>query len=244
MKTAAFPTSDILYNQLSELVREVERLRMRVDEEVQRTTHQSEPNSILLAKECATLLRDFQRYSHAVSSLKDSIEKKLNELQEKPTLKFDEPVLAAKFQTVMVLHMVGELGMNKRLEELRAIEARKREMRVQYEQSWSAIKAHFDETVQRLNLLLYMKECLLRDGVLPGNIHYSSQFPHIVQSPFGMRDMMTKIREAAALKPVAAPIESPKPMDQETFMQELAKKRELLMQLRAQAREEAKAKRN
>jgi len=235
-----FVQQDILFQQLSELIREMERLFKRVEEEVNRVTHTNEPNEALLARECALFTRDFQRFAQVIIMLRDSIEKRLMDLQAKSSCKFKEPVLASRFQTIMVLHMVGELGMNKRLEELRSIESRTKETRVQYEQQWTAIKERFEETAHRLNLLLYMRDCLAREGVLPANIMYSPTFPQVLQSPFGMRDMTTKVKEAAILKPAVERHEITKQTDQEKFLEEMAKKRELLLQLRAAAREEAK----
>ena len=128
--------------------------------------------------------------------------------------------------------------MSRRLEELRALEARKKESRLLYEQALKTMKERFEETAHRLNLLLYMADCIEKMGHLPGNILYSAKFPQVVTSPFGIRDVGAKLRAATTFKPPTELHHITKTDEKDKLLEELQKKKELLLKMRAQARQE------
>ncbi|HXF28956.1 MAG TPA: hypothetical protein VN457_03835, partial [Chlamydiales bacterium] len=252
----------LLFQKLAELVQGVTNLATQVTAQINAITHSGAPDTVVIGKECDNYLQHFKKLSEVAIQLKAPVEEKLFLLSAKGPGRLAEPVPATRLQSVMVLHFTGELSMAKRLEELRHIEARTKESRTQLEMGLKTAKERFEEATTRLNLLLYMKECLEKEGTLPGNIMYNSKFPQVVASPFGLKQIATRMPNFASAGAAASP-SAPKSPNiaaalpkisatpavphhialQEQKMQELEKQRERLLQLREQAkkfREEAR----
>ncbi len=152
--------------------------------QVTAVTHASDPDQITLQKECSTFLKEFKKLFEQANQLKKPLEQKIDELKQKGPSRLPAPVPAMSLQTIMMLHLVSEQSMGKRLEELSEIKRRQKDILNQLESGLKNARERFEELVIRLNLLAYMRDCLERDGLLPANIMYNMHLPQIVSSPF------------------------------------------------------------
>jgi hypothetical protein len=218
------PASDLMLSQLSELSKQLETLLFRIQKEVERLLRSSEIGAQELTQECAFITKEFQRFSRIALQIKEPAEHKCAEMRAKPNLRFVEPIQARRFETVMMLHLVSEQGMNKRQEELKAREEKKKQSLELYERTLVLLQEKFDETVERLNLLLYMCEWVQEEGVIPQTIMYMT-IPENIKAPVVSIRSKTDQQSSREMG------------EKEKQMRDLEKKRELLLQMRKEMKE-------
>ena len=186
---------------LTELLQQMHGLFLRLHAQVTAITHAATPDLFILNKECDVFLKEFRVIYMIAMELKAPLEVKIQQMKERGLSQLKGAVSASSLQTVMVLHLVGEQVMGKRLEELNEIEGKRREILKQLEMGVKAMKERFEEMAARLNLLCFMRECLQREGVLPGNVMYNAKIPQVVTSPFDASQLASRIHMAATPSP-------------------------------------------
>ncbi|MDB6081576.1 MAG: hypothetical protein JWO53_848 [Chlamydiia bacterium] len=229
---------DYLLQMMVQLLQEVSLLAQRVAAQVNLTVHATEPNFATLHKESTNFVIEFKKLSDVAIQLKAPLEQKIEALKYKGPSHYAEPILASSLQTVMILHLSSEQSMGKRLEEIQAIERRSKDILQQLETGIKALREYFDDIASRLNLLCYMRDCLKKDGSLPGNIMYNSKIPQTVSSPFGVQQLMPKLQKMIPVAPSTAAPHHVVHQDHEYAKAELEKRRALLLQLREQSKRE------
>ncbi len=175
-----------LYSALNHLLQETSALDARIQTQVGVVTHSYDPDRASLNKECSTFLKEFKKLAQFAFQLKPLLEQKIEELKDKGPAILPQPVPASSIQTIVMLHLVSEQSMGKRMEEISEVKRRQKDILNQLEGGYTTICARFDEIVSRLNLLTYMRDCLESDGLLPANIMYNVALPQVVSSPFAM----------------------------------------------------------
>lgn len=239
-------TRGTLVHVLVQILQEANSLASRITDRLNAVTHAQEPDWITLDKECNLLVTEFKRLAEATFGIKGTLEKKILELKEsgKGPIHLAAPIPASSLQTVMMLHLVGEQHMNRRLEELGLIEKRRKDALKQLEDGQKMCKERFDEMANRLNLICYMRDCLKRDGVLPCNVMYMTHVPQMIASPFSIVQIIPKLQPAQQVHTDVAPKEAVHKIatapsaahDPEKVKRELEKRRALLLQMRNQTK--------
>jgi hypothetical protein len=224
---------EALLSDLGLLLQQVGDLANRIAGQISAITHAETQNPLACARETELFLGEYRQLSQRALMLRTPIEARLKVLGAKSTACSSEPIPATALQNVVMLHLVSEQTMGRRLEELREVEKRQKEYIAQLESGLRTVSGHFEELAKRLNLLCYMRSCLEHEGVLPASIMYISSIPQHVSSPFTYSPQVAKRQIFNPLAPSA----EDKP-DQDQVRRELEKKRELLLQLRELARQQ------
>lgn len=220
------------FQQLQQLFQDTNTLWSRIVAEVNRAAHSEDADLVILVKECDTCLREFKKLSDLTIALKAPVEQKISVLKLKSLSGVSSPIEAHSIQTIMTLHLVGNQNMAKRLEELQDIEHKRKDTLNKLE-SWLKMSSErFNDIVLRLNLLCYMRDCLKNDGFLPCNVMYSTNIPQIVCSPFAER--LTKVLQPNGMVP------QPPQFTKEQQQRDLEKRRNYLMQMRAEMEKQEK----
>jgi len=224
---------EALLSNLGILLQQVADLANRVAGQISSITHAEIQNPIACARDTELFLGEYRALAERALILKAPVESRLKILGAKSTSCSSEPIPATALQNIVMLHLVSEQTMGRRLEELREVEKRQKEYIAQLENGLRSVSGHFEELAKRLNLLCFMRSCLEREGVLPASIMYISSIPQHVTSPFTFSPQAARRQFFNPL----APSKDEKP-DQDQARRELEKKRELLLQLRELARQQ------
>jgi hypothetical protein len=231
---SAAKAQEQLFGELMNSLRSVADLAGRIASHITAQIHAPQPDSAALFKECEEDLVSFRQLSSKALFLKATIDDRLREIALKGENKVGSSIPATQLQTVMMLHLVSEQTMGRRLEELRDIERRHKETIAKLENGLKMLYEHFEELANRLNLLCHMRRCLEEDGVLPANIMYQQEIPKVVSSPFSISrtiSVHSKIQEAPASRGQGVVH-----YQQDGLKDDLEKKKAFLLQLREQYR--------
>ena len=216
---------------LAELLHHLGGLSTRVSQQIAGITHAQNPESAILQHEYRQFLAEFRKLSEIAKAQRKPLEEKISSLKQKGPVCFSEPILASSLQSVVVLHMVSEQSMARRLEELAEIRKRQKDLLSQLEVGMKALRERFDDLAARMNLFLYMCDCLEKEGTLPGNIMYNAKLPQVVSSPFGVQQVAGLLKPPS-FEPALQAKEIHAQHDVEDEKKELEKRRSLLLQLR------------
>lgn len=226
---------DTLLLAFGQLLQETNSLWTRVGSQVGIATHSQVPDGLTLNKECTFCLAEFRRLSEGIRKLRSPIEQRIFELKQRGPGCLPAPVPASSLQTIVILHMVSNQAMGKRLDEINEVDKRRKDLLQQFEAGFKACQERFEEMAARLNLLIYMRDCVDQDGALPCNIMYATNIPQVVLSPFALGSQHPQLRgfEKEQDDRLQAAISAGHD-DPERVKQELERRKKLLLQLRDQ----------
>ncbi len=191
-KNANVDSRHILHHQLTQHLQQAGELYKRILSQLSAITHAEVPNWIVLHHECELFCREYHALANHALQLKQLVEEKIQTLKIAASSDCSEPILAAVLQHIMILHLVSDQAMGNRVDELKDNERRGRDAVKQLEQAYNSCRQRYDEIVCKLNLLCYIRDCLQREGILPGNVMYVTHLPHVVCSPFSKEGQIPK----------------------------------------------------
>jgi hypothetical protein len=170
---------------LTQLLQETSMLLQRCIGNISILAHASSPPHFqTVAQECEKSLREFSRITTGLKQCEAPIEDKILQLKNRNAFTLQGPILAARLHIIIILHLVGKFGIHKCLEEINAVEKRKKDLLQQFEGGLKMCREQLTELADRLNFLFYMRTCLEKEGVLPEAVMYHINIPEVVKSPY------------------------------------------------------------
>lgn len=239
--------SDPRVESLSKILHGLFDLGNKIGGVISALTRADAPNLMSVSKDVETFHLCWGQFCDEARRVHPQLVGQLQQLQTKNTTVYMEPIPAKSLLQIIILHLTSEQPIHRRLEHILEMERQKKEFTQYLESGLKTLYENFQEVATRLNLLLFMKNSLEKDGVLPANVMYAHRIPQIMQSPFGVTTMgklLSQPSQQAALPHPKQPLGLPLHSDDTAKAkqkQDVEHQRQLLLQLREKARLEKKA---